>query len=85
VCPKLLFKGLGDFSSCFFAQINVAQTAGLSAGVVAGVVIGSLIAAALIAFFGRKGYMAYQAKSAMSAPSMHNNAAFSEAGTSGYT
>jgi len=67
---------LGDFSSCFFANVNTAQAAGLAAGVIAGIVVGAVIAAAIIAFLSKKGYDAYAAQSAMSAPSMHNNAAF---------
>jgi hypothetical protein len=43
------------------------------------------ISAALVAFFSRKGYLAYQAKSAMGASALHTNAAFAGPGTSGYT
>ncbi len=73
----------GDFTTCFFAAINPVAS-GVAGGVVAGIVVGSIVAAALIAFFSRQGYMAYQARSAMAAPSMHNNAAFKDGSNAGY-
>jgi len=65
--------------------LTAAQIAGLSAGIIAGVVIGALLAAALIAFFTRQGYLAYQAQSAMASAAAKDNALFVDGGNTGYT
>lgn len=48
-----------------------------------GIVIGAIAAAVIIACLSKKGYDAFIAQSAMSAPSMHNNAAFKNDGKTG--
>jgi hypothetical protein len=72
----------GDFTTCFFAAINPAA-GGIAGGVVAGIVVGVVIAALLAAFFAKKGYDAYQANSALGAPSLHNNPAHKAGGNAG--
>jgi hypothetical protein len=68
---------LGDFTECFFSSV-VPASGGIAGGVIAAAVVGGIIAALLIAFFSRKGYMAYQAKSAMGMGHANTNPAFTD-------
>ncbi len=74
--------GTGPTPQCTIANFtcgfSAAAVAGISAGVIAGVAVAAVIAALLIAFFSKKGYDAYMAKTAFSNSGASNNAAFRE-------
>ena len=76
---------LGDFSACFFKNVDQGQQAGIATGVVVGITIAAVVAALLIAFFARKSYLAWQAKSAFGAGTAQSNPAFQDNSMSGYT
>ena len=76
---------LGDFSACFFKDVNQAQQAGIAGGVIAGIVVAAVVAALLVAFFARKSYLAWQAKSAFGAGTANSNPAFQDNSLSGNT
>lgn len=74
---------LGDFTSCFLANIPGVSVGGLAGGIIAAIVIAAVIAAVLIALLSRKGYQAYQAKSAMASAGAKDNALFRPDGNAG--
>ena len=76
---------LGDFTECFFQSVNQAETAGIAGGVVAGIVIAAVAVALLVAFFAKKSYSMYMAKSAFGAGSVTTSPVYQDGGNVGYT